>query len=219
MDYFTPFDQQSLNDFDLDLGSGGILLLPDQTGPHQHLLVQVGKEGTIYLVDRDKMGHFNPNGNSQIVQSLDTAVGGLWAMPAWWNNNLYFGGTGDYMKQFTFNPATGLISTQAAAESATFFGYPGPTPSISANGNTNAIVWALQTDDYGTGQATLHAYDALNIATELYNSQQNAARDGAGIAVKFTVPTVVNGKVYVPAQAILSVYGLLATGRSAPATK
>ena len=218
VDYFTPFDQQSLNAFDLDLGSGGVLLLPDQSGSHPHLLVQVGKEGTIYLVDRDKMGHFNPNSNSQIVQSLDTAVGGLWAMPGWWNNNLYFGGTGDYLKQFTFNQATGLISTQPIAESGTFFGYPGPTPSISANGNSNGIVWALQTDDYDTGQATLHAYDALNVATELYNSQQNAARDGAGIAVKFTVPTVANGKVYVPAQATLSVYGLLA-GRPKPAAK
>jgi hypothetical protein len=193
------------------VGSGGVLLLPDQgiCAPHQHLLIQVGKEGSIYLINRDRMGHFNPNNNSQIVQDLEDAIGGLWATPAWWNNNVYFGGQYDYLRQYTFNTATGLLSTSALNESPTYFGFPGPTPSISANGTTNAIVWALQTDDYGSGSSTLHAYDATNVSTEFYNSNQNFTRDNPGGAVKFTIPTVANGKVYVPAVQQLSVYGLV----------
>lgn len=210
VDFFTPYDQQSLYDGDVDLGSGGILLLPDQTGPHTHLLVQSGKEGTIYLIDRDHMGHYNPNNNNQIVQSLNTAVGGVWGMPAWWNNTLYFGGSYDYVKAFTYNASTGLLSTSPASESATYYNYPGPTPSVSANGTRNGIVWTLQTDGTGpNGSAILHAYDANNLATELYNSTQNSSRDTPGGAVKFTVPTIANGKVYVPAVQQLSVYGLL----------
>jgi hypothetical protein len=218
-DYFTPFDQGSLNNGDVDLGSGGVLLLPDQTGPHTHLLVQAGKEGTVYLINRDHMGHYNPNNNNQIVQSLTTAVGGLWSMPAWWNNNVYFGGSGDYVRQFTFNPTTGMLSSSALAVSTTFFGFPGTTPSISANGTSNAIVWALQTDDYGSGSATLHAYDATSIASELYNSTQNASRDDPGPAVKFTVPTIVNGKVYVPAAYQVTVFGLLSGSAHRGASK
>jgi hypothetical protein len=210
-DWFTPYDQQSFADNDTDVGSGGVLLLPDQGSgaPHEYLLVQVGKSGSIYLIDRDKMGHFNPNNNSQIVQDLEGAIGGLWATPAWWNNNVYFGGSGDYLRQFTFDPTTGLLSTGMFAVSPTYFGFPGPTPSISANGTTDAIVWVLETDDYGSGSATLHAYDATNIANEFYNSGQNIDRDNPGGAVKFTVPTVANGKVYVPAVKRLTVYGLL----------
>ncbi len=209
-DYFTPYDQMNLYDGDVDLGSGGVLLLPDQTGSHPHLLVESGKEGTIYLIDRDNMGHYNPNNNNQIVQSLNTAVGGVWGVPAWWNNNLYFGGSYDYMKVFSFNPSTEKLSTNPVSESGTYYNYPGPTPSISANGTTNAIVWTIQSDGSGpNGAAILHAYDATNLATELYNSTQNASRDNPGGAVKFTVPTIANGKVYVPAVQQLSVYGIL----------
>lgn len=207
-DYFTPYDQDYLRRQDIDLGSGGVVLLPDQDGPHAHLLVEVGKEGTVYLVDRDKMGHYNPHNNNQIVQSLTGAVGGLWGLPAWWNNNVYFGGIFDFLKTFSFDPVSGKLSNQSVAETSTFFGYPGPTPSISANGNTNGIVWALQTENYGNnGSTILHAYDATNVATELYNS--NSQRDDAGGAVKFTVPTIANGKVYVPASLQLTVFGLL----------
>jgi hypothetical protein len=210
-DYFTPYDQGTLSDGDTDVGSGGVLLLPDQGqgSPHRHLLVQVGKSGSIYLIDRDHMGGYNPNNNNQIVQDMENAIGGLWATPAWWNNNVYFGGNNDYLRQYTFNPTTGLLSNTAVA-TATFSGFPGPTPSISANGTNNAIVWTLQVDNYGSnGQAILHAYDANNIATEFYNSNQNSSRDQPGISVKFTVPTVVNGKVYVPTATQVSVYGLL----------
>jgi|SRR5579863_5659508 len=209
-DYFTPFNQSDYDQGDTDVGSGGVLLLPDQGlgAPHQHLLVQAGKSGSIYLIDRDHMGRFNPNTN-QIVQDLETAIGNSWSTPAWWNNNAYFGGSTDYLRQYTFDPATGLLSYSAVALAPTFFGFPGSTPSISANGTDDAIVWALQTDAFNSGPAVLHAYDATNIATEFYNSRQNAARDNPGPAVKFTVPTIANGKVYVPAAQRLSVYGLL----------
>jgi hypothetical protein len=210
-DWFTPYNQARLSKYDIDLGSGGVLLLPDQGAgaPHQHLLIQVGKQGSIYLIDRDKMGHFNAKDNSQIVQYMEKAIGGLWATPAWWNNNVYFSGTSDVLRQYTFNSTTGLLSISAAAVSPAPFGYPGSTPSISANGTTDAILWALQTDDFGKGSAILHAYDATNIGTELYNSGQSGSRDDPGGAVKFSVPTVANGKVYVPASNRLSVYGLL----------
>jgi hypothetical protein len=210
-DWFTPYNQLDLSTGDIDVGSGGVLLLPDQgmNAPHQHLLVEVGKEGSIYLIDRDKMGHFHAGDNGQIVQDLENAIGGVWATPAWWNNNVYFGGSGDVLRQYAFDPNTGLLWNGPIFVSPTYFGFPGPTPSISANGTSDGIVWALQTDDYGTGSATLRAYDATDIGIELYSSHQSGKRDDPGGAVKFTVPTVANGKVYVPAVQQLSVYGLL----------
>ncbi len=210
-DWFTPYNQLNLSNSDADVGSGGVLLLPDQGvgAPHRHLLVEVGKEGSIYLIDRDKMGHFHAKDNSQIVQDMENAIGGLWGTPAWWNNNVYFGGRGDFLRQYTFDSTTGLLSNGAVFVSPTYFGFPAPTPSISANGTSDAIVWALQTDDYASGSATLHAYDATDIGIELYNSSQSGSRDDPGGAVKFTIPTVANGKVYVPAVQRLTVYGLL----------
>jgi len=216
MDYFTPYNQDYLAANDMDLGSGGVLLLPDQGAgaPHRHLLVSVGKEGSIYLIDRDHMGRYNTNDNSQIVQDLENAIGGVWATPAWWNNNLYFGGIFDNLRQFSFDPGTGLMSTTSVFESPESFAFPGPVPTISANGANNAILWILQTDDFGAGSSVLRAYDANNVSSEFYNSGQNFNRDNPGGAVKFTVPTVVNGKVYVPAVKQLSVYGLLGQSRT-----
>jgi hypothetical protein len=217
-DWFTPFDQGSLDSGDIDLGSGGVLLLPDQPlgSPHQHLLLQAGKEGTLYLIDRDNMGHFNPNDDSQIVQSLRGALPGLWGLPAWWNNNVYVAGSGDvggptdHLKAFAFDTASGLLSASPTSQSLISFASPGPTPSVSANGTANGIVWVLQNDQsQSSGQSVLRAFDATDLSKELYNSQQNAARDNPGPAVKFTLPTVVNGKVYLGTQTQLSVYGEL----------
>jgi hypothetical protein len=208
-DWFTPYNQSDLAEKDLDVGSGGVILLPDQgtNSPHEHLLLQVGKQGSIYLIDRDKMGHFNSHNNHQIVQDLENAVGGLWATPAWWNNNAYFGGTEDNLRQYTFDPTTGTLSNGAVSVSSTYFGFPGPTPTVSANGDSNGIVWVIQNDH----AAVLHAYDATDLGTELYNSKQIGAREslGSGGAVKFNVPTVANGKVYVPEVERLTVFGLL----------
>ena len=209
-DYFTPFNQAALNNGDTDLGSGGVLLLPNQTGPHKHLLVQAGKEGSIYLINRDNLGHYNPNNNNQTVQFLPTVVGGLWSMPAWWNNNLYIGGAGDGIHQFVFHPSTGLLATASASQTVTLFSFPSATPSISSNGTTQGIIWALNTDAaQAKGPAVLHAYDAMNLANELYNTEQRPGRDRPGAAIKFTVPTIANGKVYVGAEQQISVYGLL----------
>jgi hypothetical protein len=209
-DYFTPSDQSSLNSGDTDLGSAGLVLLPDQPAgsPHLHLLAQSGKEGTLYLVDRDKMGKYNPNSNNQIVQNIPGANGGMWSSPAWWNNTLFIGGQSENLKAFSFDVIMGKFNASPTSQTATTYGFPPATPSISANGNSNAILWAIQTEGYSSGRPEiLHAYDATNLAKELFNSTQGSG-NGAGGAVKFAVPTVANGKVYVGAVGRLNVYGL-----------
>jgi hypothetical protein len=198
------------NPADLDQGSGGLLLLP--TVDSHSYLVQAGKDGHVYVADQASLGGFNPSSNN-VVQWLYAAVtGGMWGSPTYWNGNVYFGaGDGndgnnhstrsDPMRVFSFD-STATLSTSPTSVTAEKFAFPGPTPPVSANGTTNGIAWALEdllycTDSSsGCGSAILHAYDATNLATEFWNSSQNAA-DAAGNAVKFTVPTVVNGKVYV----------------------
>jgi hypothetical protein len=209
-DYFTPFDQANLNSSDQDVGSGGPLVLPDQPGTHPHLLVGASKPGTIYLLNRDNMGHYcgGCSSDTQIVQSLPGAITSSFGTPAYWNGNVYFLGSGDSLKAFSLT--NGLLSTSPTSQAVNGFGFPGATPSVSANGTTNGIVWALQNDAAGSGPAVLHAYNATNVATELYNSNQAAGgRDTPGFAVKFSVPTVVNGKVYIGTAAELDVFGLL----------
>jgi len=212
LDFFTPYNQQSLTQGDVDLGSGGVLLIPDlpMGSAYQHLLIQSGKEGSIYVINRDGMGGYNAGNNNHAVQFLPYAVGGLWSTPAFWNNNVYFGGQSDHMRAFSFDPSTGFLSTSATSQSGTSYGYPGPTPTISANNATNGIVWAIQADGSGpNGSSILHAYDATNLATELYNNTQNKNRDALNGAVKFTVPIIANGKVYVGTHYALTTFGLL----------
>jgi hypothetical protein len=221
-DYFTPFSQSSLNNLDNDLGSGGVLLLPDQPGSHPHVLVQAGKEGRIYLVDRDQMTTNNihycsSNCNSQdaeiVQESGPGQVGGMWSMPAYWNNNVYFWGSGDFLKSIPVS--NGILDFTHITISADRYGFPGASPSISANGTSNAIVWSIDSSQYGSpgpgpGPAVLHAHDATNVANELWNSAQASNnRDSAGNAVKFAVPTIANGKVYISTSSEVDVYGLL----------
>jgi hypothetical protein len=211
LDYFTPYNADTYNTTDLDIGSSGLTLLPDQTGPYAHLLVQGDKAGNLYLINRDNMGHYNTSNNNQIVQYIVTASSGMWSSPAWWNNYVYIGGEGDAVSAFSFTPATGLLSTTPVSQTAAKFGYPGTTVSISSNGTSNGIVWALNDSTYKNtaGQATLHAYKATNLASQLYSSTTKGTRDQPGAAIKYTVPTIVNGKVYITTQQALVVFGLL----------
>jgi hypothetical protein len=212
-DYFDMFNTVAESNSDLDLGSGGMLLMPpvdDAQGNSRSLLVGAGKDANIYVLDRTNMGKFNPSQNL-IYQDVTGAIGGVFSTPAWFNGTLYYGAVGDYIKAFAFN--NGLFGATPTSQSPTAFGYPGATPAISASGTANAIVWAAENTD----PATLHAYDATNLATELYNSNMAAGgRDHFGTGNKFIVPTIVNGKVYVGTTAGVGVFGLLCTGALSP---
>ncbi len=207
-DYFTPYNELTLGDNDVDVGSGGTLLLPDQPGPYPHELIQVGKEGSIYVVDRDHMGHYTSQNNSQIIQNLTGQVGGMFSTPTYWNGNVYFGGSQDYLKAFSLT--NGVLSSTPTSQSTFKFGYPGPGPIVSASGNTNGIVWVLETDGQNKHNEVLRAYDANNLATELYDTNQNLNRDNPGQYIKYAVPTVANGKVYVGSRTTFDAYGLIA---------
>lgn len=207
-DYFTPYDEAKLSASDTDLGSGGAVLLPYQAGAaHPYVAIGAGKNGVIYLLDRTNMGHFNSSGNQQIVQSITNAFGGhpLYSTSAYWHGQIYFWANFDVLR--IFGMSNGVLGTSPIATSTVSFA-SGATPVVSSYDSSNAIVWVIQTDQAGTGgAAVLHALDA-NTAVELYNSSQAGSRDVAGPAVKFTVPTVVNGKVYVGAANQVDVYGL-----------
>ena len=215
-DMFAPFDQMRLDNSDKDQTSGGAVILPDAVSSGKHLMVQVGKSGRIYVLNRDNLGGYNPN-NTSDPQQQGGINGSLFGVPTYWNGNLYFWAAGDRLREYSF--ANGLLSTAPTSTSADTFGFPGATPSISANGTTNGILWAIRNDAFGSqGPAVLYAYDATSAASLLYTSAQNSARDTAGAAVKFTTPTVTNGKVYVGGEYQVTVYGLLngATQAAAP---
>jgi hypothetical protein len=220
-DYFTPLDQASLDANDTDFGSGAATILVDQpAGPVAHLVIGGGKQGNLFLLNRDNMGKFSSSTNN-VIQTINLG-NSIFATPVFWQNNLYVAGVGP-LKQFAFNSATGKFNGAPLSQSSMSYRFPGATPSVSSNGATNGIVWALDNGLYctpqssGCGATVLHAYDATNLATELWNSSQAAGnRDLAGHAVKFTVPTVANGKVYVGTRGNdssvlgeLEVYGLL----------
>jgi len=208
-DYFATFDELALSAQDQDLGSGGEMLLPDltdSTNTVRHLVVGAGKDGKIYLVDRDNMGKFNPTKNN-IWQEIDGALGGgVRSSPAFFNGNLYYGANGASLRAFSITSAR--ISTAATSKSAGTFGYPGTSPVVSANGTSNAIVWAHE--NTSSGAAVLHAYDASNLATELYNSTQaTGSRDQFGTGNKFITPTVAGGKVFVGTTNSVAIFGQL----------
>jgi hypothetical protein len=217
-DWFTPFNQSSLEPDDLDLGSGGVVLLPDQASGPTHLLVTGGKEGKLYVLNRDGLGNFCTSctdTDTNVIQSF-AATNAIFGTPAFWQNGLYLGGVSDKLSLFTFDRASGKFNTTPVSQSSGTYFFPGAMPSISSQGSSNGIVWVIDSSQYGIpgshglGPAVLHAYDATNLAIELWNSSQAAnSRDQAGNAVKFSVPTVANGKVYIGTQSTIEVYGLL----------
>ncbi len=203
-DYYTPSDQSNDNTADQDFGAGGAAVLANlsaTSGP-AHLLICGGKSGNFYVINRDMLGGYDP-GSTKAVQIVN-AGGGLYATGSFWNNYYYIGTENGRIRAFSLNPATSVFGTSpsSSSPSSTAYGPRGGTPSISAAGTANGIVWALDSKQYctsqspGCGPVVLHAYDATNLGTELWNSSANPA-DAAGYAVKFTVPTVANGKVYV----------------------
>ena len=211
-DYFSPNDQSSLNSGDLDLGSGGVLLLPDQSGAHPHEMVSAGKSGTVYLVDRDHMGGFN-SGSDQNVQELVNIFpnnqgieGGNFSSPVYWNGSVYFAPVAGPVQAFKLT--NGLLSTSPTSQTSQTYGGRGGTMSISANGASNGILWTLQTSGAGS-PGILHAYDATNLSNELYNSNQAGTRDTLDEWDKFSVPVVADGQVFVTSDSRLTIYGLL----------
>ncbi|HEV3203057.1 MAG TPA: hypothetical protein VGY77_01680 [Gemmataceae bacterium] len=223
-DFFTPWDQAQLDAADADLGSGGTMLLPDAVGSsaHRQLLVETGKSGKIYLIDRADMGRYQRRGTQvdDVVQTLQLGAAGVWGNPAFFQTSansgiIYYQGSGDVMKAFTIS--NGVLSGPTF-QSRTAFLFPGSQPVISANGAANAIAWALQVDAYGTrGPAILHAYNALNLQQELYASNLTDRRDRLGGAVKFTVPTVADGHVFVGTQDSIAIFGLFPDATQRPA--
>jgi hypothetical protein len=208
LDYFTMSNEVAESNADQDLGSGGELLLPDlkdSTNTVRHLMVGAGKDGNIYVVDRDSMGKFNANSNGNYQTLSGVLPGGIWSTPAYFNGTVYYGDVSGTLKAFAISSAK-LVATPQS-QSATQFAYPGTAPSVSANGTANGIVWAHENT---SPAAVLHAYDATNLAHELYNSNQAAAnRDQFGAGNKYITPIVADGKVFVGTGTSVAVFGLL----------
>ena len=228
-DYFAPFNQAALGTADQDVGSGGVTILPDGAGSaaHPNLLVGTAKDGEIYLIDRSNMGQYNGSytapQNSNVVQWIWGQVGGyaisptsvpltyapnMYATPAYWQNRVYLCGAQDHCKLFTFTQ--GLLSATPVSQTSATFAYPGVQPVISAASSsaTAAILWGVESDTTNN-VSVLHAYDATDLAKELYNSTQAANnRDKGAAPIKFAAPTVANGKVFVGTQTEIDVYGL-----------
>ncbi|MGF6443335.1 PQQ-binding-like beta-propeller repeat protein [Paraburkholderia youngii] len=204
-DYFAMTNLVQESNDDIDLGSGGALVLPDLTdanGVVQHLTLGAGKDSTIYVLNRDSMGKFNPTTDNIYQEIPAQLAGGEFGMPAYFNGRVYFGSVGDHLKAFTVTNAK--LSITPTAQSAMTFAYPGTTPSISANGTTNGIVWAAENGNV----AALHAFDPVTL-NELYNSNQMSTRDQFGTGNKFITPMIANGKVYVGTTNGVAVFGLL----------
>jgi hypothetical protein len=214
-DYFTPHDQLDLDQNNVDLCAGGVLLLPDQPGAHPHLLIGSGKNETIYLVDRDNMGHFNAADDSHAVQTLPnifpngTPEPGNYINPVYFNGNVYFSPVHDNVQMFHLD--NGLLSTAPTSRSAELYTMPGGTLAISANGSADAILWAVQKNGEAA-PGVLYAYDPANLATVFYSSNAAGARDAMDLGAKYTMPIVANGKVFVVSEGQLTVFGGIATG-------
>ncbi|HUN62667.1 MAG TPA: hypothetical protein VMU53_11790 [Candidatus Sulfotelmatobacter sp.] len=206
-DYFAMSNEVSESNGDVDLGSGSALVLPDftdSTNTVRHLAVGAGKDGNIYVVNRDSMGKFNASSNN-VWQELSNALpGGIWSTPAYFNNTVYYGAVGGPLRAFPISSAK--LASSPSSQTGNSFAYPGTAPAVSANGTANAILWAHE----NTSPAVLHAYDATNLTNELYNSNQAPnGRDQCGPGNKFITPTIADGKVFLATTTSVCVYGLL----------
>jgi uncharacterized repeat protein (TIGR01451 family) len=216
-DYFTPYDQQIMSQSNQELGAGGVILLPDQPGNYPHLLVQAAKTGVIYVLNRDQLTsdpsspgtpeHYCAtctSGDPQVLQeSGPSYISGIFGAPAYWNNHVFFWGVQGPLTSIPIS--NGLLNLASPTTGAVSPGFPGGVPSISSNGNTSgtAIVWA-------TTKGGVYAYNAENLSQVLWTSLEGPnGRDTGGTYVKYTTPTIVNGKVYIGAQKEIDVYGLL----------
>jgi hypothetical protein len=208
-DYFTPFNQKVLDAKDWDLGSQGPVLLPPQAGAHPHLLVIAGKEGKLYLLDRDKLGKFQEGSDSHVLQSIK--VKDAYGAAAYWNGHIFFTDRSDVTRDFAIQDGLLVIRGMTARMSS-----PAATPIVSADGTKDAILWVVETKEWNESHmdrpAVLHAYDARDITHELYSSEQKSERDRADMTVRFAIPTIADGHVFVGARGQLDVYGLLNPG-------
>lgn len=205
-DYFTPSNEEQLSVADLDLGSSGPVLIDQERGPHRRMLLVTGKAGISYLIDRDKMGHYQPGDDPHAITTIRTSESGFGA-PAYWNHTLYIWGSNDVLKSYRVNGG-GLSAPVLSNAKSTD---PGAVPVVSANGDKNAIVWAVETRTWRGADkpAVLHAFDASDVRKEIYNSEMLSGRDRAGIALRFAMPTVAAGRVYVGVKGAVDVYGLI----------
>ncbi|HLJ51019.1 MAG TPA: hypothetical protein VKU01_33660 [Bryobacteraceae bacterium] len=203
LDYFTPPNEQLLNKEDDDLGSGGPVVLPRAKGDKRQLVLVGGKDGRLYALDRDHLGKL---GDANPVFKFR---GGIYAAPAYWNGRVYVLASGDYLSAFAVT--NGALSDHPVSIGGERFGNPGATPAISANGDKDGVVWLIDTKAWNGRDrpALLHAYDASDVSREIYNTEQNSARDHLGLCLRFTIPTVANGKVYVETKKQIEVYGRL----------
>jgi len=208
-DFFTPFDQARMNSIDLDLGVGGPLLIPDQPGGHPHMVTIAGKDANVYLVDRDDMGKFQADSNSQIVQFIPEGILNHCHMqPVYWNKRVYFAAESSAIRQFRMN--NGKFNVPHESETTVIFeggDNVGTNPSLSSSGDSNGILWAIERD--ANANAILHAFDATDISVELYNSMQAGSRDALGAHNKYTPPTIARGRVYVALKGSIAVFGML----------
>jgi len=223
LDFLIPSDERYLESNDADLGSGGPILMPNNSSAHPFELIGGGKDGRVFVIDRNGMGgyHADPNGQNDNVQTIQTGTqqfDNIWGSPAFWNGLLFFHTEGDVLRSYVWNAqgSAGLLATHSATSGNIVYLNHGGSPSVSANGTSDAIVWDVDNSGYpqnggsGGSPAVLHAYNANDLGQELYNSSQAGnGRDTAGHACKFSIPTVTGGKVFVPTCTELDIYGLL----------
>jgi hypothetical protein len=212
-DYFTPSNEAHLNSTDADLGSSGPVLLPDQAGPHPHELVVAGKAGTVYLVDRDRMGNYQSGADPHAIQTLTGMGKGAFGAPSYWNGHLYYFGSNSVLKDYAL--ANGRLSTAPVHQGSFEFKDPGAIPVVSANGEKDGIVWVVISKGWRDRETfgIVQAYDAANVSRMIYSSAMNLARDAAGPVLRFTMPTVAGGRVYIGMRGEVYVYGLLPTAK------